>query len=363
MAALFLYGTLRDAELFSIVAGEGAGRARPARLPGWAAERVMGVDLPMLVRREGAAAEGLLWEGLDEARRARLDRFELPWGYRLGEALVEVEGGAVPAEVYLPPEEQTSTGTPWSLAAWQAGDAPRIRLAAAEMAAHEPPLPPEELRRQWRMMEVRADAQLRAAREPAPTTLRHSPAPGDFTLRASAPPHGSFFKLSGLDIAHRRFDGGRETGVPREVFTGTDAALVLPHDPDTGLVLMVEQFRPGPAKRGDPNPWVLEPVAGIIDPGETPKAAARREAEEEAGVTLTSLRHLFSFYPSPGTNTDFFHCYAGETRLEKEDLWYGGLEEEREDIRVHVVSLERALGLVRSGEINIGPLIAMLMAL
>ncbi|MGZ9809966.1 NUDIX domain-containing protein [Pseudoroseicyclus sp. H15] len=363
MTDLFLYGTLRDAALFAAVAGEGPGEPMPARLPGWATDRAEGVDLPVLLQREGATVEGLLVRGLSGEQRSRLDDYELPWGYRLGQVEVQAAGERVTADVYLPPADHLSAGTPWSLETWQQEDGPRMREAATEIDLHEPRLPPEELARQFRMMEVRADARLRARAHPGPATQRHAAEPGDFEVKRAAPLHGGFFKLSGLTLAHRRFNGGWERDVSREVFTGVDAALVLPWDPERRLVLMVEQFRAGPALRGDPHPWVLEPVAGIIDPGETPEQAARREAEEEGGVTLTSLRHLFSFYPSPGTNTDFFHCFAGETRLEKEDTWYGGLEEEGEDIRVHVMSLERALGLVASGEINIGTLITMLYAL
>ncbi|NDV00739.1 NUDIX domain-containing protein [Pseudoroseicyclus tamaricis] len=362
MSDLFLYGTLRDAALFDAVAGEGPGTTRPATLPGWAAERAEGVDLPVLVERAGAEVEGVLAEGLSEAQRARLDAYELPWGYSLG--TVEVEAGQGPrrAEVYLPPADQLSSGEAWSLAHWQEGDGPRSRLAAGEIERNDPRLSPEELRAQWRMMEVRADARLRAAAG-GPATVRHAPAEGDFSVRPTRPLTGGFFKFAGLELEHRRFDGGRETQIPREVFTGVDAALVLPWDPETRLVLMVEQFRPGPAWRGDPNPWVLEPVAGIIDPGETPEASARREAVEEAGITIGKMEKAFGYYCSPGTNTDFFHCFLGETRLEKEDVWYGGLDEEGEDIRVHVMSLERALGLLATGEINVGPLVALLLAL
>jgi 8-oxo-dGTP pyrophosphatase MutT (NUDIX family) len=41
-------------------------------------------------------------------------------------------------------------------------------------------------------------------------------------------------------------------------------------------------------RRSDNGAWT--PVTGIIDPGEQPAAAARREAEEEAGVAIEVLR-------------------------------------------------------------------------
>ena len=73
------------------------------------------------------------------------------------------------------------------------------------------------------------------------------------------------------------FGGGQSAPLLREVFVATDAALVLPYDPLRDRVLLVEQFRMGPYGRGDPRPFLLEPVAGRIDAGETPEEAARRE--------------------------------------------------------------------------------------
>ncbi len=46
-----------------------------------------------------------------------------------------------------------------------------------------------------------------------------------------------------------------------------DAVTVLPYDPVRDRVLLIEQYRFGVHMRGDPRPWVLEPVAGRIDAG------------------------------------------------------------------------------------------------
>ncbi len=53
-------------------------------------------------------------------------------------------------------------------------------------------------------------------------------------------------------------------------------------------VLLLEQMRAGPMLRGDANPWMLEPVAGMIDAGETPIRPALRECAEEAGLSLAA---------------------------------------------------------------------------
>jgi nudix-type nucleoside diphosphatase (YffH/AdpP family) len=190
--------------------------------------------------------------------------------------------------------------------------------------------------------------------------LRHSPARGDVTILADHGLWGEFFKLRRVTVAHKRFDGASSGPLPREGFIGTDAALLLAYDPAHETVLMVEQFRVGLALRQDANPWSLEPVAGIVDGGETPEDAARREAAEEAGIEAGALVPMFDFYPSPGASTDHFYCFATVTDLGPPRSYFGGLDAEAEDLRLHIVPLARALDLIETGEITAGPLITML---
>jgi 8-oxo-dGTP pyrophosphatase MutT (NUDIX family) len=58
--------------------------------------------------------------------------------------------------------------------------------------------------------------------------------------------------------------------------SGSTAVVVRPGGTDDEVLLV---------KRSDNGQW--SPVAGIIDPGEQPHAAAVREVEEEAGVVAT----------------------------------------------------------------------------
>ena len=60
----------------------------------------------------------------------------------------------------------------------------------------------------------------------------------------------------------------------------------------------------------------LEPVAGVIDPGETPEDAARREAAEEARLTLGELLPVAEYYPSPGAlaESQAIQCRYGTVR-------------------------------------------------
>lgn len=117
----------------------------------------------------------------------------------------------------------------------------------------------------------------------------------------------------------------------------------------------------GPYGRGDPRPWMLEPVAGRIDAGENPENCARRECKEEAGLHLIRLEKISSHYCSPGCSTEYFHCFLGLCDLPALTQGKGGLPRENEDIRTHVLPFEMAMHLVTTGEADNGPLILTLM--
>ena len=138
---------------------------------------------------------------------------------------------------------------------------------------------------------------------------------------------------------------------------GGDAAVVLPYDPFRDRVLLIEQFRMGPYGRGDPQPWLLEAIAGRIDGAETPEDAARREAREEAGLELRDLLPASNYYPSPGAKAEFLYTYIGLANLPDGIAGIGGAQGENEDIRAHVVSFDVLMDLVASGEITAGPLV------
>lgn len=357
---LFLYGTLRHLPLLETLIG-GVASVRPAVLPGHRVVRWPDVENPYLEEHGGAEAPGLLLDGLSALQRARLDLYEVPFGYFPQVRSVQVEGRMEEAAVYYPDASVPRSDQLWSLEAWASRWGDVAVEVARELALYDPPLQAEPLTRQWGMILSRAESRVRAAQGAGPATLRYDPKPADFDWQPLGAPPGQFFRLGRMELSHRQFDGTRSDRMVREVLVGVDAVLVVPYDAARERVLLVEQFRPGPAWRHDPNPWSLEPVAGIVDGGETPEEAAAREGQEEARVGFTRLERMFSMYPSPGSSTDHFFCFAGLADLPSLAPGFGGLAEEHEDLRLHVMDLRDALALVESGEANTGPLIAMLL--
>ena len=97
---------------------------------------------------------------------------------------------------------------------------------------------------------------------------------------------------------------------------------------------MIEQFRIGPYVKEDENPWVLEPIAGLIDEGETLEIAGIREAQEEAHLEIKKLELVARSYPSPGISTEFFHQYVGIVELPTSSNLIAGLSSEERRYKI-----------------------------
>lgn len=215
---------------------------------------------------------------------------------------------------------------------------------------------PEAVAARLHPMLVRAASRLRAVDAP-PASLRHDTRAGDVSISALRQPYAHFFAVEESDVSWRRFDGSDSATVTRAAFISGDAVTVLPYDPKRDLVLVIEQFRAGPLARGDAQLWQIEAIAGRVDAFETPEQAARREAVEEAGLTLTDLIPISRFYPSPGAVSEYIYSYLALTALPEGITGIFGVEGEAEDIRGHLISFDRLMEMVASGEVENAPLI------
>ncbi|GGX87551.1 adenosine diphosphate sugar pyrophosphatase [Litchfieldella qijiaojingensis] len=159
-----------------------------------------------------------------------------------------------------------------------------------------------------------------------------------------------FFRLERRRLRHRLFEGGWSQEVVREVHLRHDAVGVLLYDPERDQVVLVEQFRAG-ALDDPESPWKIEIVAGLIEAGEDPATVAHREAREEAGCEIAELIELHTYYPSPGACNERVTLYCG--LVDSRGLGgVHGLDEEHEDIRVHVLGFLKAWELLESGRLD-----------
>jgi ADP-ribose pyrophosphatase len=159
-----------------------------------------------------------------------------------------------------------------------------------------------------------------------------------------------FFRLEQYRLRYDKFEGGSNT-IEREIFERGNAVAVLPYDPAREAVVLIEQFRPGAVLFGG-SPWLLELIAGMLEPDETPEEVVRREALEEAGCVLEDVFPLHRYLASPGGSTECITLYAARTDTSKLKGGIHGLDEEHEDIKVHIMGVDHALSLLNSGQIN-----------
>lgn len=159
-----------------------------------------------------------------------------------------------------------------------------------------------------------------------------------------------FFRLTRYRIRHGLFEGGMSRTLSRELFERGNAVAVMPYDPDRDEVVLVEQFRMGAldAPRG---PWLIEIIAGIIEPGESPEDVAVRESIEEANCRLDEMFPVYRYLVSPGGSSEQTALFCARVDASRIGGVHGK-EDEGEDIRVHVVPFAQAMEMLEDGTIH-----------
>ncbi len=350
----FFFGTLCHAPLLRVVLGRDVA-VQSAEVPDHRVACAEGQSFPLLVPEPGRAAPGVLVRGLTKPDIARLDFYTAGFACVARDLAVVADPPSI-ARVYFAVPGQWTPGGDWRFADWQAEWADVVTATAGDFMALYGGYAPHTVRQRYGAMLVRGASRLRAARG-APTALRRAMVPGDVHVDARTTPYANFFAVEEYDLRFRRFDGTMSAQVNRATFISGDAVTVLPYDRVRDRVLLIEQFRPGPFARGDTQPWLLEAIAGRIDPGETPEGAARREAVEEAGLALGQMLYVGGYYPSPGAKAEYIYSYVALADLPDGTAGMFGVAGEAEDIRGHLVSFDALMALVASGEVNNAPLL------
>lgn len=151
-------------------------------------------------------------------------------------------------------------------------------------------------------------------------------------------------------LEYSLFKGGKSHPVPRELVQRPPVTAVLLYDPREMAVILIEQFRIG-ALTEPLGPWILDVVAGQIEEGETAESCAHREAMEEAGCVIESLIPICHYWVSPGITNERTLIFCGITKAVRTHGVHG-LQQDGEDIKVHVIPLEESFALLKSGQIS-----------
>jgi len=120
-----------------------------------------------------------------------------------------------------------------------------------------------------------------------------------------------------------------------ELRADNDTVGVLPITPD-GDIVLVRQFRPGPDRQ------MITIPGGVIDPGESPQQAARRELSEETGYGAESIQVVAQVVQASSTSAQFVAIAQGCRLVGEQQL------DELEDCEVLVLAPDELMRLLRS---------------
>ena len=124
-------------------------------------------------------------------------------------------------------------------------------------------------------------------------------------------------------------------------FRAPDWAHVVPVTAG-GDIVLIRQFRQGSREIS------LEIPAGLIEPGESPEAAARRECLEETGYRATELHSLGILRPNPALFTNRLHSFYALGVEPVADIQQTATE----STEVELVAVDRIADLLTRGVID-----------
>ena len=148
----------------------------------------------------------------------------------------------------------------------------------------------------------------------------------------------AYFKVDEQIFTIKKEDG-TEKDISRLRLNRPDAVAVLIFNEDKGTFTFVRQYRPAIGLKNDNTP-IIEIAAGLIDEGETPYEAAKREVLEETGYEVENLEFLHRYYPGVGYCSERTTIFLATITEENKVSEGGGLEIEGEMLEIVEQSLE-----------------------
>jgi len=360
---IFVFGTLRSDTLREIVLGRDISSddiceatIRDFQVY-WAKEG----PFPVMIPEPNSEAYGLVLKNLSEPDVERLNYYELGFDYVLATTSVETHAGQIGVSAYFCNRSDMATTKLWSFDDWLSDHSEIQYLAAREFLDFFGTKFGDTAKVMYHSILKRAEVFVSEGSTPSSAIEIGPDLNTNIQIKDLKREYLGFFALNQVDLKYPFFDNSTSGVKSRTILMGSEASLILPYDPILDKVLLVEQFRIGPFCRGDKAPWVYEPVAGMIEFGEKPEDAAKREVFEEAGIQVTKLVKINSGYPNPGEATTYFYNYIGIVDLSDYSPGIYGVRDEGEDIRTHVCDFKEVFNWSISNKLRVLPLNTMVL--
>jgi ADP-ribose pyrophosphatase len=170
---------------------------------------------------------------------------------------------------------------------------------------------------------------------------------------------GQRFAMQRVRFRYTRFDGAASPVLTWELWRRGQGVLILPYDPVTDRVALIEQFRL-PALAAGRDPVLTECPAGLLEEDEDPEVAGARELREETGLETRAMARMGAFLLMQGGCDEVVHFRCACVDLSARDLAAKvgdthGLPGEGEDTRVLVLPAEDAFRMVADNRIGNAP--------
>jgi len=162
------------------------------------------------------------------------------------------------------------------------------------------------------------------------------------------------FAMQRVVFRHERFSGGMSGTMTWELWRRGRGVLVLPYDPITDRVALIEQFRL-PALAAGLAPVMTECPAGLLESGEDPEASGRRELREETGLVARDMVLIGRHMLMQGGCDEVLFFWCAQVDLTQPGGTVHGLLSENEETRVTVVAAEDAFAMVAENRIENAP--------
>ena len=360
---IFVFGTLRSDTLREIVLGRdmSSNDICEATIRDFQVYWAKEGPFPVMIPEPNSEAYGLVLKNLSEPDVERLNYYELGFDYVLATTSVETHAGQIGVSAYFCNRSDMATSKLWSFDDWLSNHSEIQHLAAREFLDFFGTKFGDTAQVMYNSILKRAEVFVSESSTPS-SALEIGPDQNtNIQIEDLKREYLGFFALNQVDLKYPFFDNSTSGLKSRTILMGSEASLILPYDPILDKVLLVEQFRIGPFCRGDKAPWVYEPVAGMIEFGEKPEDAAKREVFEEAGIQVTNLVKINSGYPNPGEATTYFYNYIGIVDLSDYSPGIYGVRDEGEDIRTHVIDFKEVFNWSISNKLRVLPLNTMVL--
>ena len=360
---IFVFGTLRSDTLRKIVLGRdiSSDDICEATIKDFQVYWAKEGPFPVMIPEPNSEAHGLVLKNLREPDIERLNYYELGFDYVLATTSVETDAGQIGVSAYFCNRSDMATAKLWSFDDWLSDHSAIQYLAAQEFLDFFGTKFGDTAQVMYNSILKRAEVFVSESSTPSSALEIGPDLNTNIQIEDLKREYLGFFALNQVDLKYPFFDNSTSGVKSRTILMGSEASLILPYDPILDKVLLVEQFRIGPFCRGDKAPWVYEPVAGMIEFGEKPEVAAKREVFEEAGIEVTKLVKINSGYPNPGEATTYFYNYIGIVDLSDYSPGIYGVRDEGEDIRTHVIDFTEVLSWSISNKLRVLPLTTMVL--